>query len=159
MKPQHQPKTQEVLAGPVERVTFHNDESGFCVLRIKARGHRELVTVIGHAAVISAGELITASGDWINDRTHGQQFKARFLKTSAPTSLEGIEKYLASGMIRGIGPVYAKKLLRAFGEKVFDVIEAEPDRLREVDGIGPVRANRIANAWAEQKVAVAGRCE
>ena len=88
----------------------------------------------------------------MNDRTHGQQFKARFLKTSAPTSVEGIEKYLASGMIRGIGPVYAKKLLRAFGEKVFDVIEAEPDRLREVDGIGPVRASRIVAAWAEQKV-------
>jgi len=104
------------------------------------------------AAAISAGEWITAAGDWVNDRTHGQQFKAGFLKTSAPTSVEGIEKYLASGMIRGIGPVYAKKLLRAFGEKVFDVIEAEPDRLREVDGIGPVRASRIASAWAEQKV-------
>src|SRR2546430_17059420 len=88
----------------------------------------------------------------VNDRTHGQQFRAQFLKTSAPTSAEGIEKYLASGMIRGIGPVYAKKLLRAFGEKVFDVIEAEPDRLREVDGIGPVRASRIVAAWAEQKV-------
>jgi exodeoxyribonuclease V alpha subunit len=119
---------------------------------VKARGHRDLVTVVGHAAVVSAGEWITASGDWTNDRTHGQQFKARFLKTSAPTSVEGIEKYLASGMIRGIGPVYAKKLLRAFGEKVFDVIEAEPDRLREVDGIGPVRANRIATARAEQRV-------
>ncbi len=66
---------------------------------------RELVTLVGHAAAISAGEWITASGSWINDRTHGQQFKARFLKTSAPTSLEGIQKYLASGMIRGIGPV------------------------------------------------------
>jgi Holliday junction resolvasome RuvABC DNA-binding subunit len=92
------------------------------------------------------------SGDWVNDRTHGQQFKARFLRTSTLTSIEGIEKYLASGMIRGIGPVYAKKLLRAFGEKVFDVIETEPGRLREVDGIGPVRASRIAVAWAEQKV-------
>jgi exodeoxyribonuclease V alpha subunit len=91
-------------------------------------------------------------GNWVNDRTHGQQFKARFLKTSAPTSVEGIEKYLASGMIRGIGPVYAKKLLHAFGERVFDVIEAEPQRLREVDGIGPVRAGRITAAWAEQKV-------
>ena len=75
-----------------------------------------------------------------------------FLRTSAPTSVEGIEKYLSSGMIRGIGPVYAKKLVRVFGEKVFDVIEAQPDRLREVDGIGPVRANRIVTAWAEQKV-------
>ena len=143
---------QEVLAGPVERVTFHNEESGFCVLRIKARGHRELVTVIGHAAVISAGEWVTASGEWINDRTHGQQFKPKFLKTSEPTSLDGIEKYLGSGMIRGIGPVYAKKLVRAFGEKVFDTIEAEPERLREVTGIGAVRASRITGTWAEQKI-------
>jgi exodeoxyribonuclease V alpha subunit len=152
MKAEPQPSDREVLAGLVERVTYQNADNGFCVIRVKARGHRDLVTVVGHAAVISAGEWITAAGDWTNDRTHGQQFKARFLKTSAPTSIEGIEKYLASGMIRGIGPVYAKKLLRAFGEKVFDVIEAEPDRLREVDGIGPVRASRIAVAWAEQKV-------
>src|ERR1700736_2542984 len=153
MKTQPTPSSnREVLAGLVERVTYQNTENGFCVIRVKARGHRELVTVVGHAAVISAGEWITAAGDWVNDRTHGQQFKAGFLKTSAPTSAEGIEKYLASGMIRGIGPVYAKKLLRAFGEKVFDVIEAEPDRLREVDGIGPVRSNGIVAAWVEQKV-------
>jgi exodeoxyribonuclease V alpha subunit len=143
MKPQPQLSAQEVLAGLVERVTFHNTENGFCVLRARARGHRDLVTVVGHAATISAGEWITASGEWINDRIHGQQFKARFLKTSAPTSIDGIEKYLGSGMIRGIGPVYAKKLVRAFGEKVFDTIEAEPERLREVTGIGPVRAMRI----------------
>jgi exodeoxyribonuclease V alpha subunit len=152
MKTEPKPSDRELLAGLVERVTYQNAENGFCVIRVKARGHRELITVVGHAAAISAGEWITAAGDWVNDRTHGQQFKARFLKTSAPTSVEGIEKYLASGMIRGIGPVYAKKLLRAFGEKVFDVIEAQPDRLREVDGIGPVRASRIVAAWAEQKV-------
>ena len=149
MKPQPEPSSREVLAGLVERVTYHNDGNGYCVLRIKARGHRELVTVVGHAAVISAGEWITASGEWVNDRTHGQQYRAKFLKTSEPTSLDGIEKYLGSGMIRGIGPVYAKKLVRAFGEKVFDTIEAEPERLREVTGIGPVRANRITAAWAE----------
>src|SRR6478736_1795461 len=141
MKSQPQPTTQEVLAGLVERVTFHNDDSGFCVLRIKARGRRELITVIGHAATIAAGEWVTASGEWVNDRTHGQQFKSRFMRTSAPTSIEGIEKYLGSGMIRGIGPAYAKKMVKAFGDKVFDVIEAEPDRLREVTGIGPMRAS------------------
>ena len=102
--------------------------------------------------MISAGEWVTASGEWINDRTHGQQFKARFLRTSAPTSVDGVEKYLGSGVIRGIGPVYAKKLVRVFGERVFDVIEAVPDRLREVDGIGPVRASRITAPWAEQKI-------
>jgi exodeoxyribonuclease V alpha subunit len=87
-----------------------------------------------------------------HDRAHGQQFKARFLKTSAPSSIDGIEKYLGSGMIRGIGPAYAKKMVKAFGEKVFDVIEAEPDRLREVTGIGVVQARRITDAWAEQKI-------
>jgi exodeoxyribonuclease V alpha subunit len=149
---QQESSTREVLAGLVERVTFHNAENGFCVLRIKARGHRDLITVVGHAAAIAAGEWVTASGEWVNDRTHGQQFKSRFMRTSAPTTAEGIEKYLGSGMIRGIGPVYARKLVKAFGEKVFDVIEAEPDRLREVTGIGPMRAKRIIGAWAEQKI-------
>ena len=147
-----QQASQEVLAGLVERVTFYNAENGFCVLRIKARGVRDLVTLVGHAAVVSAGEWITATGEWLNDRTHGQQFKARFLKTTAPTSIEGIEKYLSSGMIRGIGPVYAKKMIEVFGDKVFDIIEAEPERLREVAGIGLVRAQRITSAWAEQKI-------
>src|SRR5215470_18038467 len=110
----------EVLAGLVDRVTFHNAENGFCVLRVKARGQRDLITVLGHAAMISAGEFVQASGTWINDRTHGVQFRALFLKATAPTTVEGIEKYLGSGMIRGIGPVYAKKLVRAFGETVFD---------------------------------------
>jgi exodeoxyribonuclease V alpha subunit len=92
LKPQPDSPAQEVLAGLVERVTFHNAENGFCVIRIKARGHRELVTAVGHAAAISAGEWITASGEWVNDRTHGQQFKSRFMRTSAPTTTEGIEK-------------------------------------------------------------------
>ena len=107
MKPQPDTSTDEVLAGLVERVTYHNAENGFCVLRAKVRGHREVVTVVGHAATIAAGEWVTATGDWVNDRTHGQQFKARFLRTSPPTSVDGIEKYLSSGMIRGVGPVYA----------------------------------------------------
>jgi exodeoxyribonuclease V alpha subunit len=142
----------EVLAGLVDRVTFHNSESGFCVLRVKARGQRDSITVIGHAAMISAGEFVQASGGWINDRTHGVQFKASFLKATAPTTIEGIEKYLGSGMIRGIGPVYAKKLVRAFGDAVFEVIAQEPGRLRDVTGIGPKRAERIIAGWAEQKI-------
>jgi len=142
----------EVLAGSIERVTFHNPGNGFCVLRVKARGHRELVTVVGHAAEISAGEWITVSGVWVNDREHGQQFKASFLRSSPPTTAEGIEKYLGSGMIRGIGPIYACKLVEAFGAEVFEVIEQAPERLREVPGIGKVRAGRIAQAWADQKV-------
>ncbi len=142
----------EVLAGSIERVTFHNADNGFCVLRIKARGHRDLVTVVGHAAEISAGEWVTVSGTWVNSREHGQQFKASFLRASAPTTAEGIEKYLGSGMIHGIGPIYASKLVSAFGAEVFEVIEQTPERLREVPGIGKVRAGRIARAWADQKV-------
>jgi exodeoxyribonuclease V alpha subunit len=142
----------EVLAGLVDRVTFHNSDNGFCVLRVKARGQRDPIIVVGHASMISAGEFVQASGAWINDRTHGVQFRATFLKATAPTTVEGIEKYLGSGMIRGIGPVYAKKLVHAFGEAVFDVIEQEPGRLREVTGVGPKRADRIIAGWSEQKV-------
>jgi exodeoxyribonuclease V alpha subunit len=141
-----------MLAGTIERVTFHNAENGFCVLRVEARRRRDLTTVVGHAASISAGEWVTATGEWVNDRTHGPQFRARFLRASAPTTAEGIEKCLASGMIRGIGPRYAKRLVRAFGTEVFDVIEQSPAKLREVSGIGPLRAERVCAAWAEQKV-------
>ena len=144
--------TAEHLAGLVERVTFHNADSGFCVLRVKVRGQRDLVTVVGAAAAISAGEFVQASGIWVNDRTHGLQFKAAFLKAAPPTTLEGIERYLGSGMIKGIGPVYASKLVQAFAEGVFDLIEQNPERLREVDGIGPKRAERIRRGWADQKL-------
>ena len=152
VKRQPESSAREVLAGLVERVTFHNADNGFCVLRTKVRGHHDFVTVVGHAAIVSAGEWISASGEWVNDRTHGQQFKARFIRTSAPSSIDGIEKYLGSGMIRGIGPVYAGKMIKTFGVKVFDIIEAEPERLCEVTGIGRVRAGRITDAWAEQKI-------
>src|SRR5881628_353676 len=146
--PEVWPADGEVLAGLVERVTFHNEENGFCMLRVKARGQRDLITVLGHAAMISAGEFVQASGAWVNDRTHGVQFRASFLKAAVPTTIEGIEKYLGSGMIRGIGPIYAKKMVRAFGDAVFDVIEQEPSRLREVTGIGPKRAERIVERCA-----------
>ncbi|WP_207462629.1 ATP-dependent RecD-like DNA helicase [Azospirillum sp. SYSU D00513] len=141
----------EALSGLVERVTYHNGENGFCVLRVQVRGQRDLITVVGHAAMISAGEFIQASGTWFNDRTHGLQFKASFLRATQPNTLEGIEKYLGSGMIKGIGPVYGKKLVQAFGEAVFDVIEQEPAKLQQVTGIGPKRAARIIKGWADQR--------
>ncbi|WP_457089895.1 SF1B family DNA helicase RecD2 [Microvirga sp. P5_D2] len=141
----------ETLAGTVERVTFHNAESGFAVVRVHARGKRDLVTVVGHAPSISAGEWITASGAWISDRTHGLQFKADVLTTTPPTGAAGIEKYLASGQMRGIGPAMAKRIVAAFGADTFEIIEASPERLMEVTGIGPMRAARIVSGWAEQK--------
>ncbi len=141
----------EALAGTVERVTFHNAESGFCVLRVHARGKRDLVTVVGHAPAIGAGEWVTATGIWFSDRTHGLQFKANVLKATPPTGVEGIEKYLASGQMRGIGPAMAKRIVAAFGEETFEIIEANPERLKEVAGIGPWRASKIVAGWAEQK--------
>src|SRR3954470_16179403 len=143
---------REALAGLVERVTFHSPENGFCVLRVKARGHPDPLPPVGAAAAITAGEFVQASGTWVNDRVHGLQFKAAFLRSAPPTTLEGIEKYLGSGMVKGIGPVYAKRLVRAFGEAVFDVVEQQPERLREVAGIGPKRAERIVRGWADQKM-------
>ena len=132
---------REALAGLVERLTFHNEDNGFCVLQVKARGHRDLVTVVGHAAMISPGEFVQASGLWINDRKYGPQFKAQFLKAAPPTTTEGIKKYFASGMIKGIGPVYGGKLVATFGQDVFDVIETSPDRLRVSRGAASCRAD------------------
>ena len=140
------------VTGLIERVTFHNEETGFCVVRVKVDGHRDLVTVVGRASSINAGEWLTAEGAWIQDRDHGTQLKAELLQTSAPTSREGIEKYLASGLIKGIGPVYAKKLVEKFGEGVFDVIDRESVRLEQVRGIGAERRRTIRTAWAEQKI-------
>jgi exodeoxyribonuclease V alpha subunit len=140
------------VTGLIERVTFHNEETGFCVVRVKVDGRRDLVTVVGRASSINAGEWLTAEGAWIQDRDHGTQLKADLLQTSAPTSREGIEKYLASGLIKGIGPVYAKKLVEKFGEGVFDIIDRESVRLEQVRGIGAERRRTIRTAWAEQKI-------
>src|SRR5512139_106519 len=141
-----------VLEGTVERVTFHSPDTGFCVLRLKVPGRRDLETVVGHVASVSAGEEIRAVGEWLNDLAHGLQFRATSIHTAPPNSLEGIERYLGSGLIRGIGPVFARKLVEAFGDRVFEVIDGQPARLRDVDGIGPGRAAQIVAAWSGQKV-------
>ena len=136
----------------IEHVTFFNEENGFAVLKVKVRGHRDEVVVVGSLPSVNAGEWLTAEGRWQRDRQFGLQFKADLLKSTPPTTREGIEKYLGSGMVRGIGPVYAKKLVAKFGERIFDIIENYSARLEEVEGIGPQRRHRIKEAWAEQKV-------
>ena len=141
----------ERLSGSVERVTFHSEESGFCVLRVKVKGHRELVIVIGSAASITPGEYVECVGTWQNDKTHGLQFKSTLLKVVPPSTLEGIEKYLGSGMVKGIGPHFAKILVKAFGVAVFTVIEETPERLLTLPGIGKKRTDKVTAAWSEQK--------
>ena len=139
------------VAGAVERVTFHSEDTGFCVLRVNVARRREPVTVVGTAATVGPGEFVEAEGAWVNDRSHGLQFRAEHLRVVPPSTLEGIEKYLGSGMIRGIGPHFAAQLVRTFGAEVFEVIESDPERLRELPGIGPKRQSQVVAAWAEQK--------
>ncbi len=141
----------EYLAGQVERITYHDPESGFCVLRVALRDRREPATLVGHAALVAVGEHLHATGAWVQDRTHGQQFKATWIRVSPPDSPEGIERYLGSGLIKGIGPHLAKQLVDAFGTGVFDVIDREPDRLLDIAGIGRVRARRIVENWQGQR--------
>lgn len=146
-----QPTNLETISGTLERVTYHSPSTGFGVLRLKVRGHRDLVTVTGNLASAIPGETLQCEGKWVQNKEYGQQFQATTLRSIPPSSIEGIEKYLASGMVKGIGPHFAQKLVRAFGEKVFDIIEAEPKRLFEVEGIGAVRHARITQAWKDQK--------
>lgn len=141
----------EKVSGHIERITFHNAENGFCVIRLKARGHKDLVTLTGNAININVGEYVEASGTWFRHTTYGLQFKAEFMSVAPPTTLDGIEKYLASGMIKGIGPYFAKKLVKMFGENIFDVIEEEPELLFGVEGIGEKRQEMILTSWSEQK--------
>ena len=139
------------VTGVIERVTFHSEESGFCVLRVRVRGRAAPVTVVGTAPAVSEGEWVDARGRWTIDARHGQQLRAVTLRTTHPDTPLGIETYLASNAVRGIGPALAARLVRAFGAGVFKVIEEEPARLREVEGIGPVRQAMITESWREQK--------
>ncbi len=142
---------QERLSGTVERIIFHNEETGFCVLRVRVRGVRDLTTVVGQLPSVHSGEYVDATGEWVVDRVHGPQLRCSELRVTPPNTLDGIKKYLASGMIKGIGPHFASRLVDAFGTEVFEVIEKEPDRLKEVDGIGAKRRQQILSAWADEK--------
>jgi len=139
------------ISGLVERVTFFNEDSGFCVLQVKATGHRELVTVVGSSAAVCAGEWLTAEGTWVRDKEYGLQLKATVLRTVPPTTPEGIERYLGSGMVKGIGPVFAKRMVVRFGARILSVIEHSSGELETVDGIGPKRRRSIKQAWEDGK--------
>ncbi len=145
-------KVQEkTLSGTIERVTFHNEENGYCVLRVSMSDTRKAQTVVGNCAAPNAGEEIAARGEWIKDDQYGSQFKASEISTSEPDNLKGIERYLGSGLIDGIGPTYAKKLVKKFGPEVFNIIDDRSKRLEEVEGIGPKRRQEIKKSWEKQK--------
>ncbi len=140
----------EQLTGVIERITFHSLDSGYCVLRVQARGHRDRVTVVGNCLQLVAGEYVQATGTWVTDRQHGLQFKADEIKTTPPHTAEGIAKYLGSGLVKGVGPRYAKRIVDVFGEKTLQVIDESPTFLTQVKGIGPKLIEKIRTSWREQ---------
>ena len=149
------------LRGVVERITYQNPSNGYTVARLApergvaearvAYGDDRLVTVVGTLADLTPGEAIVAQGWWRNDPKHGWQFSAIDYRTSLPATAQGMKKYLASGLVKGLGPVNAGRIVDLFGEATFEIIDNDPERLRAVPGIGPVRAGRIAAAWTEQR--------
>jgi exodeoxyribonuclease V alpha subunit len=141
----------ETLSGPVERILFHNPDNGWSVFKVRVKGRRKLVTVIGHSPSLALGETIEAQGEWTEHAEHGERFAASRLETTLPRTAHAAEKYLSSGLVKGLGPELARRLVEKFGADVFDVIEGNPERLREVSGIGTSRMASLLRSWQEQK--------
>lgn len=139
------------LSGQIERITFTNEESGFTIAKVKVHGRRDLVTVVGNIVAPTPGKILKMQGEWVNHPKFGEQFKVAEYKTVIPATVHGIQKYLGSGLIKGVGPVMADRIVKRFGEKTFKVIENDIERLNEVEGIGDKRIDMIKNAWDEQK--------
>ncbi len=135
----------------VERITYNNEESGFSVIKIKAKGFPELVTVVGNLAAVNVGAVLRLKGEWKHDSKYGRQFSAADYRETVPATIAGIEKYLGSGLIKGIGPVNARRIVRYFKENTLKIIEESPDELVKVEGIGTKRVEMIKKAWTEQK--------
>ncbi len=144
-------KKYEKLSGLVERITFVNEENGFSVIKVRAKGFGELVTVVGSLSFVNVGSVVNMKGEWVNTAKFGMQFKVQSCSESIPATVVGIEKYLGSGLIKGIGPVYAKRIVKRFKEDTLRVIEEEPDKLLETEGIGEKRLEMVKQAWQEHK--------
>jgi exodeoxyribonuclease V alpha subunit len=141
----------EQLKATIERITFVNEENGFSVFKVKNADNPDLVTVVGRFAGVNAGATVEFLGEWTVDSKYGRQFSASSFREIVPATLAGIEKYLGSGLIKGVGRVYARRIVRHFRDKTLDVIENSPQRLIEVPGIGARRVETIAKAWDEHR--------
>ena len=139
------------LKGQIERITYTNDENGYTVAKVKVSGRKDLVTVVGTLLMPIPGEVIEMKGNWMNHPRYGEQFKVEHYKSLVPASVYGIEKYLGSGLIKGIGPIMAGRIVKKFGEETLEVIENEIEKLAEVDGIGKKRIEMVKKAWEDQK--------
>ena len=141
----------EQLRCVVERITYQNEQNGYTVLRCRAKGFQDLVTVVGNMPDTHVGSVLQLGGSWRVDAKYGRQFSVEHFEETLPATVFGIEKYLGSGMIKGVGPKFAQRIVRQFGKDTLDVIESEPDKLLEVPGIGKMRVERIKKSWQEQK--------
>jgi len=139
------------LHGTVERVTYYNEETGYSVIRLHVAGHADLVTVVGNLPEVNPGESLRLEGTWTTHQQYGRQFKAERCTQVLPATVEGIKRYLGSGLVKGVGPVTATRIVQRFGADTLRVLDEDPRRLREALGVGPKRAAAIAKAWEEQK--------
>ncbi len=141
----------ETLRGTVERIVFTNEENGYTIARLSVRGRYDLLTIVGNMAGVQPGAVLRVSGQWKNHPTYGEQLVVENYTEERPATVEGIRKYLGSGLIKGIGPVTAGRIAEHFGAYTLDVIDADINRLAEVPGVGPHRVKIIAEAWEAQK--------
>jgi len=139
------------LSGQIERITYTNEENGFTIARVKVHGQQDLITVVGHLMSPTPGETLNLKGEWVTHPKFGEQFKVAEYKTTVPATVFGIERYLGSGLIKGLGPIMAGRIVKKFGKKTLDVIEKDIEKLGTVEGIGEKRINMIQQAWDEQK--------
>ncbi len=144
-------REETTLEGTVERIVYASPETGYAVVRLREKDGMRIVTAVGNLGATNPGEMVRLRGQWISDKRYGLQFKVESYLSLVPATLEGIERYLGSGMIKGIGPVFARRLVKKFGDKTLEIIEKQPEKIYEVEGIGPVRARQIVKAWEEQK--------
>ena len=149
----------DTLSGSLERITFYNPENGYTVLRLRPdrpRGIPDLsrdglATVVGNLPELNPGEHLTIKGRWVNHPKHGGQFNAEICEGTLPATVAGIKRYLGSGLVKGVGPKLADRIVKHFGAQTLDIIEEQPQRLQEVPDIGPKRTRKIAQAWEEQR--------
>jgi exodeoxyribonuclease V alpha subunit len=141
----------QTITGSVERVTYHNEQNGYTVLRFHAQGYNEPVTVVGNFSAVSPGESLRLVGSWTTHPQYGEQFKAVEYSVTRPATIAGIQKYLGSGLIKGIGPITARRIVEHFGEETLEVIEGDISRLGEVKGVSRKRVEMIRKAWEEQR--------
>ena len=141
----------ERLRCVVERITYQNEQNGYSVIKCRAKGYSDLVTVVGAMPEVHVGAVLSLTGEWKMDSKYGRQFSVESFEETLPATVLGIEKYLGSGLVKGIGPKFAKRIVQEFGSDTLQVIEDEPDRLLQVPGIGSVRVEKIKQSWQEQK--------